>query len=164
MVKPNNTATNNRYSHMPASQTLKAGIAVTLYNAALCVIVNIEKISYYFDEAIKLSKADPGFPADRKFYELWENIHQPRPFVCDNNEITLVDTTFKVVEEASPRKGCFVWDETEACVSLIIEGREWLDKIQISIEDGDAVFSQMEPEFLEEMGLTYGERLEVIFE
>ena len=124
----------------------------------------LEKISFYFDEAIRQSKVDSSFSVDRKFYELWENIHCPRPFVCDGNEITLADSTFKTVNESISKKACFAWDEPEACASLVIEGREWLDKILIFIDEGETFFTQQEPVFLEEMGLSYGERLEVVFD
>lgn len=124
----------------------------------------LEKINFYFAEAKKQFQSESGFAIDRKFYELWENIHQPRPFIVVGNEITLGKDNFKIVSEAKPKKACFSWDEQEACVSLIVEGAEWLDKIHIFVEDGEPVFSQIEPEFLEDMGLSYGERLEVIFD
>lgn len=124
----------------------------------------LEKISFYIDEAIRQTKADAGFSADRRFYELWENIHQPRPFILDDNEITFADNSFKTVKEAIPKKACFMWDESESCVSLVVEGEEWLEKILIFIGNEEAEFIQQEPVFLEEMGLSYGERLEVIFD
>ena len=124
----------------------------------------LEKISFYFEEATRQSNVESTFSADRKFYELWENIHQPRPFVFSDSEITLSDITFEIVNESLPRKACFAWDENEACASLIVEGEEWLDKIKIFIEDGEPEFIQQEPVFLEDMGLSYGERLEVIFD
>ena len=124
----------------------------------------LKKIDFYFEEAIKLSNADPSFITDRKFYELWEMVHKPTPFLCDKSVLYIGDASFKIVEEHESKKCSFIWDDNEECVALLVEGQEWIDKILIYVDENGADFSQVEPLFFEEMGLSYGERLEVIFD
>lgn len=124
----------------------------------------LKKIDFYFEEAIKLSNADASFITNRKFYELWERIHKPTPFLQDKSVLYMGDASFKIVEEEKPKKCSFIWDDNEECVALLLEGKEWIDKILIYVDENGADFTQLEPLFFEEMGLSYGERLEVIFD
>jgi DNA polymerase III delta prime subunit len=124
----------------------------------------LNKFLYFLKEAEKTSATPPRQRLNRDFYEIWETVQKPKPFFYDNPHISFLGREFLLIEETTPRVATFTWDESEQCPALIIEGREWRDKILFIIDSGDIEIIQKEPEFLDEMGISTGEKLEIIFD
>jgi predicted DNA-binding antitoxin AbrB/MazE fold protein len=124
----------------------------------------IEKFEYYLKEAEAHTKAKLNFYPDKQFYELWENVQKPRPFLIQNSFIVIRDMKFDLISSESKRIACFAWDNSEECATLIIETENWHDKLLFITDDGDTNIIRKDPEYLDDLGITYGEKLEIIFD
>ena len=124
----------------------------------------LKKLDYYLKEVKQHWARDPEFASSARFYSAWENVQRPLPFKLKENNITLGDQTFTVTDDSPEKVACFQWDYTNECMALIVEGEEWLDRILIQLDNGDPMIIKQDPIHLEEMGLSYGERLEIIYD
>ena len=122
----------------------------------------IEKINFYFDEVKKKWVADNEFVSGFAFYSAWELVQKPLPFLIDGKSIELSGQSFSLVEENMT--AAFQWDNENNCAALLAEGVEWGEKILIVFEDGEPQLLKNDPVYLEQMGLSYGERLEIIYD
>ena len=121
-------------------------------------------MDYYLAEVKQHWKRDPEFVSGAQFYSAWENVQRPLPFTLKENTISIAGQNFKITDDSPKKVACFQWDYTDECMALIIEGDEWVDRILIHLDCGDPLLIKQEPVHLEEMGLSYGERLEIIYD
>jgi len=124
----------------------------------------LAKIDYYLAEVKQHWNDNPDFVSGPHFYAAWENVQRPRPFPIEGKVIVIAGRKFELTDDSDKKTASFSWDRTEECAGLIIEGKEWIEKIIISIEDGEPFFFKQDPIYLEQMGLSYGERLEIIYD
>jgi hypothetical protein len=124
----------------------------------------LAKIEYYLSEVKEHWDKNPDFASGPHFYAAWESVQRPRPFTIDSSKVVIAGRTFNLTDDSPGKVACFSWDKTEECAGLIIEGKEWIEKIIISIEDAEPFFFKLDPIYLEQMGLSYGERLEIIYD
>jgi len=124
----------------------------------------IDKFLHFLKEAEKTSANPPRQRLNRDFYEIWETVQKPKPFFYTKTSITFLDKNFTLIKESNRRIASFSWDDEECCPVLIVEGSEWKDKLLFIIDSGEIEIQQKQPEYLEEMGLSIGEKLEIIFD
>ena len=123
-----------------------------------------EKIRFFYEEGAKLWKAAPERVISREFYELWEEVQQPKPFILPEGPLKILDQTFELPEDESGKIGYFQWDCDEACPSLVIEGENTVQKLLFSFDDGAPMIQETDPIFLENTDLSFGERLDLIYD
>jgi hypothetical protein len=124
----------------------------------------LAKIDYYLAEVKEHWNNNPDFVSGPHFYAAWEKIQKPKPFHVEGDEVVIAERRFELTDDSSEKTASFSWDRTEESAALIIEGKEWIEKIVISIEDGEPFFFKQHPVFLEQVGISYGERLEIIYD
>ena len=100
----------------------------------------------------------------RDFCVLWQDLQQPRPFRLDDGApIVLCGTALDLVEDTGRTAFC-TWDAEEMCPVLIVEGRTAVQRVLLSIQDGEPCIDEQHPSFIEDTEVTYGERLEVVYD
>ena len=122
-----------------------------------------QKIDSYFSEAAKQWQTNPELVVSHRFFELWEEIHRPRPFPVTSTLLALYDQEFTLVEDDN-LIGCFIWDQEEECCTLMIEGERTNQKIRIVFDDGIPNIYDVPVEFIDNMELSFGLKLEVIYD
>ncbi len=127
------------------------------------MISELRNIETYFSEAAAQWAVNPELVISSKFFEIWENIHEPRPFHVTDTDISLCNESISLVEDQN-LIGCFVWDYSEECCAMVVEGDKTRQTILIMFEDGSPKFVDMPVIFTDEIELSYGERLEVIYD
>ena len=123
----------------------------------------IEKIEAYYSEGQKQWPVNPEFVIGRQFYELWEKIHQPVPFAISTTSLAVLDRSIEIPDDTG-LVGCVNWDANEECCSLDIEGDRSEQKILLTFEDGLPVFHEKPIFFSDILELSFGERLEIIYD
>ena len=123
----------------------------------------LDKINAYFDEAQKLWSVNPEMVISQKFFELWEEVQQPRPFRFTNSSVTLMNSEIALLDDSN-MIGCFAWDWEEECGGLYIEGERSIQKVIFPFEDGVPRLLETPTEFFDDIEIPYGERLEVIYD
>lgn len=124
----------------------------------------IEKIRRYLEEGSNLWKKSPDKVLSREFYELWENIQQPKPFVINDNKIKILDQEFFLPEHDTNFVGHSEWDWDEECAALILENEKFRQKFLLSFLDGIPSITDCEPEEKEETEIPFGEQLDIVFD
>ncbi len=122
-----------------------------------------QKIDSYFSEGTKQWQTNPELVVSYRFFELWEDIHRPRPFPITSTSLALYDQEFTLVDDDN-LIGCFIWDQDEECCILMIEGEKTIQKIHIVFEDGVLNIYDLPVEFIDSMELSFGLKLEVIYD
>ncbi len=122
-----------------------------------------QKIDSYFSEGIKQWQTNPELVVSYRFFELWEEIHKPRPFPITSTALVLCDQEFALVDDNN-LIGCFLWDQDEECCILMIEGEKTNQKIHIVFQDGVLNIYDLPVEFIDDMELSFGLKLEVIYD
>jgi hypothetical protein len=124
----------------------------------------LTKIELFLDEVRQRWPRNAELVLTRGFFLLWQDLQQPRPFrVDDGATLTLRDTALELVEDTERVAFC-TWDAEEMCPVLIVEGRTAVQRVLLLIQDGEAVVEEQSPTFLEDTEVTYGERLEVVYD
>ncbi len=123
----------------------------------------LDRIHLYFEEGAKQWPTNPELVISRHFYELWENVHSPAPFPFASPELSLFDTTLELADDTN-HIGFFTWDAAEECCSLVIEGDTTSQRILLIFDDGAPRVEDQPVTFNEDMELSFGERLEVIYD
>lgn len=121
------------------------------------------KIEYYFEEAANQWDKNPELVVGRRFFELWEEMHQPRPFAIPAEGLVLFDTPLPLADDQD-RVGNYTWDPRQDCACLDIEGRNLRQRVLLVFVDGQPACEETAPSVIEDETLSLGERLEVVFE
>jgi hypothetical protein len=140
--------------------------AVSLGTLGPILPVNDElaKIELFFDEVRQRWARNAELVVARDFFVLWQDLQQPRPFRLDDDAaITLCGRVLDLVEDTGRIAFC-TWDTQEMCPTLMIEGRTAVQRVLLWIQDGEPCLDEQPPTFVEDTEVTYGERLEVIYD
>ncbi|OGV71774.1 MAG: hypothetical protein A3K19_06790 [Lentisphaerae bacterium RIFOXYB12_FULL_65_16] len=122
-----------------------------------------DKIVQYFTEGRRVWPVNPELVVSRRFFEMWEDVHKPRPFALDSEDLTLCGLPIHLTPD-DERIGSYTWDGAEACAALQVEGRTVRQKFLLMFNDGEPVVEEG-PAFTDDGdGLGYGERLEVVYD
>ena len=99
----------------------------------------LRKIEEYLRESLELWDKNPDLVLSPKFFELWEEVHKPKPFNISSSSITLSDSIILLVDDEE-KIGAFSWDGSEQCACLFVEGKRTRQKFCLIFEDGSPVF------------------------
>ncbi len=125
--------------------------------------IEFDKIAFFLAEVKKQWATNPELALSREFYSLWETVHCPRPFAVPPGGLRLGDVPLELARDAD-RVAYFAWDEAEACPALMMEGRTVEQKVLILPQDGEPVIEEQPPVVAEEETLSFGERLEIVYD
>ena len=123
----------------------------------------LEKIQILFSEAQSKWEVGAKLVVSQPFFEAWENAHQPRPFAIPEDSGELMDGRFALVQDHS-RIGCCSWDAEEECPVLVVEGETTQQRFLIMFGENGEEIVECPVTFLEDGDVTYGERLEVVYD
>jgi len=124
----------------------------------------LSKIEAFFDEVRQRWARHAEQALSREFFVLWQNVQQPRPFaVPDGSAVSLRGLVLDLVEDTGRTAFC-TWDGDEMCPVLVVEGQGAEQRVLLLIQDGEVVVEEQPPTFLEDTEVTYGERLEVMYD
>jgi hypothetical protein len=124
----------------------------------------LTKIELFLDEVRQRWPRNAELVLTREFFLLWQDLQQPRPFrLADGATVTLHGTALELVEDTERTAFC-TWDADEMCPVLIVEGGTAVQRVLLIIQDGEVVIEEQSPTFLEDTEVTYGERLEVVYD
>jgi len=126
--------------------------------------VALDSIESFFDEGGKLWNVDMELVNSKRFFELWESVHQPKSFPVCGREIELLDHHFELSGEHDDRIGYYIWDDDELCPVLKIEADDCHDTFLLTFDDGQPRVYECDPVFYEVEEMEYGESLEVIYD
>ncbi len=124
----------------------------------------LEKIKFYFEEGAKLWKKNPEKVLSREFYELWEEIQEPQPFLLEGESFSIMGQSLQLPERDFEIVGSFEWNFDEDCACLSLGGNSWTQKILLSFEDGAPQISDLEPQDADASDISYGEQLDLVFD
>lgn len=125
----------------------------------------LAKLTDYFDEGRRLWGVNAELVVSRQFYVLWEDRHRPRPFAISGDKISLFGHSFALSsEEDSNRVATIGWDEREMCATLVVEGATCAQRFLLTFADGEPSIEEAPIVFFEDTELTFGERLEVMYD
>ena len=123
----------------------------------------LAKIEAYFAEAKRLWAVNAELVSGRPFYEAWESAQQPRPFRFTSAAFTLAQQELELPEP----DGCIgymTWDEAEAYAALVVEAPACERRYALLFVDGEAHVQEQPIVFQTETELTFGERLEIMYD
>jgi hypothetical protein len=123
----------------------------------------LEKLESYFAEGRKLWQIDPERVISKSFFELWEEVRQPLPFYVETLSLSILDQPVQLVEDVG-MVGAIDWDGSEECAAFQVEGKSVIQRWLLMFQDGDPLISDQAAIFKDSDELTYGERLEYIFD
>ncbi len=123
----------------------------------------LNKIEFYFSEGLRLWSVNPELVISRHFYELWEKVHHPRPFAIENMTITLLGVALALIDDNN-LIGYYTWEASEECCCLCLEGEKTTQKYLMIFEDGFPRILEPKIEFHDIREISFGERLEVIYD
>lgn len=124
----------------------------------------LAKIELFFDEVRQRWPRQAELAMSREFFLLWQDLQQPRPFrLADGAAVCLRGITLDLVDDTQRTAFC-TWDAEEMCPVLIVEGQSAIQRVLLIIQEGEATVDEQPPVFLEDTEVTYGERLEVIYD
>lgn len=124
----------------------------------------LAKIELFFDEVRKRWPRQAELASSRNFFALWQEMQEARPFrVPDGARLSLRGTVLDLVEDTDRVAFC-TWDAEEMCPALVVEGRTAVQRVLLPIQDGEPGVEEQAPVFLEDTEVTYGERLEVVYD
>ena len=124
----------------------------------------ITKIESYIHELMKRGEQNPDTVSAKPFFELWENIQHPKPFRITEDSIELAGTTFELIKDNGVKTATLAWDENECLAVLQLIGEEWTEKIFIIVEGDEPALTYEEPISHEDLGVSYGERIEIVYD
>ncbi|NOY75680.1 MAG: AAA family ATPase [Kiritimatiellaeota bacterium] len=124
----------------------------------------IQKIELFIEELVKQSGQNPDAASAKSFFELWENIQHPKPFRVEGDSIELAGETFNLIKGNGTKTTSLVWDEAECLPVLELIGDEWVERILIQVQDDEPVLTYDQPVCNEELGVSFGERLEIVYD
>lgn len=123
----------------------------------------IQKLEQYLDEACRVWSINPQFVVSLQFFELWEESQQPAPFRISSPSLSIGGHTVDLSSDQN-LVGCVCWDTNEECCCLRVEGDKTLQSIYITFDDGAPNIAEPVVSFVEDTELSYGERLEFIYD
>jgi len=126
--------------------------------------MDIKIIDSFFAEGKRLWDVNPEMVISQQFYQLWEEAHQPKPFVVKRRTIRIAGQKFKLVSDDKGKVGYYVWDSEEMSPVFIVESTECREKFILGFCDGEANIIEADPEFSESCELEHGNRLEIIYD
>ena len=122
-----------------------------------------DKIVHFFEEGQRIWATSPDLAVSRRFFEMWERAHEPRPFrICDER-VQLLGHQLDLVEDAD-RIGYFTWDAGEMCPVFVVEGPQVEHRFLLLFEDGAPCIHEKPVLLREDTELSFGERLEVMYD
>lgn len=123
----------------------------------------LEKLDAFFAEAQRLWETNPELVVSRRFYELWEETHGPRPFQIADGAFTVAGQEFPL-EDADEAVLHAAWDAEEACPALVIDTELHRRRLLFGFNDGRATVTEGAVLLREDDALSFGERLEIIYD
>ena len=92
----------------------------------------------------------------REFYELWETVQSPVPFLLDGDHFELLGTPFTLPQHDGEKTGYFTWDAENFSPALILETKEWVQKYLLTFSDGEPRIQENGLVMLDTDELTHG--------
>lgn len=124
----------------------------------------LAKIELFFDEVRQRWPRNAELAMSRDFFLLWQELQRPRPFrLADGEPVCLRGIPLDLVEDTGRTAFC-TWDPEEMCPVLVVEGQSAVQRVLLIIQEGEATVEEQPPTFLEDTEVTYGERLEVVYD
>ncbi|OPZ29579.1 MAG: ATP-dependent RecD-like DNA helicase [Lentisphaerae bacterium ADurb.BinA184] len=123
----------------------------------------LDKIEQFFAEGRKLWPTHPEMVVSRTFFELWEEHCQPQPFAVTGPELRLAGEALKLTAEGD-RIAFVTWNDDEAAPTLVVEGGTHDQIFLLGLSDGEAVVQELPPVVHEDDELSFGERLEIVYD
>lgn len=124
----------------------------------------LKRIESYIQELIKRGEQNPDTVSAKPFFELWENIQHPKPFRVEGDSLELAGITFELIKGNGVKTATLAWDESECLAVLKLVGDEWTERILIRTEGEEPVLTYEDPISHEDLGVSYGERMEIVYD
>ncbi|MDD4180012.1 MAG: AAA domain-containing protein [Victivallaceae bacterium] len=124
----------------------------------------LAKIEFYFEQGKKVWNSAPEQVTSRQFYELWENIQRPSPFLIQGKELELLGFKFELPGSDEQPLACFCWNDRNSCAALRVESPEWEKIYLLFFSDGEPFVSEEETRFMGSDEVNHGEKLEIIYD
>ena len=122
------------------------------------------QIDSYFDEGKKQWKTASSLVTGRAFYELWESVCQPEPFLLPET-FEIAGRPFVLSGASGTLCGRCEWSEAFQCASLIAECDSWRKEYLLRFgPSGEPEITEQEKIFFDDAGLLSGELLELVSE
>lgn len=123
----------------------------------------LEKIQQYFSEADRLWHVNPEFVGTRAFYEMWEEVCQPRSWLV-NGECLTVGGHDMELTGSGDRVAWVDWNDEELAPVLTVEGEEASQLFLLGLSEDAPAVHELPSVSWEEEELSFGERLEVVYD
>ncbi|MCK5802766.1 MAG: AAA family ATPase [Lentisphaeria bacterium] len=123
----------------------------------------LDKIEAYFSEATRVWTVNPELVLSRDFFALWEEAQRPVPFLLPEGFIELCSCPIELVEDTNGIAH-FHWDTQESCAAFTVEGATCVQTFHVFFQEGVPVVEDGLREFHEEVGMAFGERLELVYD
>ena len=125
--------------------------------------VELAKIERYFEEGKRLWAVNAELVISRQFYVQWEDVCRPLAFAVGGEELTVLGQALPLLEQET-RVGHFSWNTDEMCASLVIEGQAGVQTFLLGFVDGEPDIGEVPPVLFGDSELSFGERLEVMYD
>ncbi len=125
----------------------------------------LQKIEFFYKEAAKLWNSSEERARSRQFYELWEDISQPKPFEVKGGQISMLGRKHKLSAGEGVRTAYFAWDCREGCPALHVESETDTEKFLLGFDGGGRpLVTSCGAVPLGRSGSGLGERLEIVYD
>ncbi|MDT8392032.1 MAG: AAA domain-containing protein [Lentisphaeria bacterium] len=125
--------------------------------------LELEKIDQYFKEADRLWNVNPELVGSCQFYHMWEDVCEPRPWLVDDETLTVGGHELELTG-AGRRVAWVDWHADELAPVLTIEGEEASQFFLLGLSEDAPVVHELPSVSWEEEELSFGERLEVVYD
>lgn len=106
----------------------------------------LSKFNFYLSEGEKLWSRSRPLVESRKFFELWESLHHPEPFLLEDTPFSLAGYRFELPEKE--KLVCeFLWSEPDNCAALEITGCHCRMLSLLRFIDGRLTVKQLPAEY-----------------
>ena len=128
------------------------------------MIAELAKFNSYLQERQRIAALNPELASSRVFYEMWESSSQPLPFRTEGADLSVGGKKLALAEGFDER-GCFEWDGGRELPVLVMEGRLGEQRYDLIVSGSSfRVAKVLKPTYLVEREVTFGEKLEVIYD
>ncbi len=122
------------------------------------------QIDSYFEEGKKQWKTAAAQVTGRLFYELWESVCLPEPFLLPE-VFSIAGHPFQLSAVSGILYGRYEWNETFHCASLVAECDAWRQEYLLRFGvDGEPEITEQEKKFFDEECLQSSELLDLVSE
>ena len=120
-------------------------------------------IFLYLAAVKKLWETDPAQAHSLEVFLTWEQEYNHSPFLIPSDSTTILQGQCSLIGDKH-RIACCVWDFTEEAPVLRVEGDTSIQRFRIVFDDGYPIFEELDLLYVTEDALSYGEKLEVIYD